>query len=150
MPIVVADALKVVWALNFQFDSTVDAHKIKIASMVDEHSRMSLLNIVDRSINAERLIEDQPQELAPAPTGPVIGELPLFILVETIWYPDDLNVSYEPGVPVDRHAEDRIDDFTVPRSALTNNEGIHFTHRCHSKAFRPTVRLHCGLPQHPH
>ncbi|GAB36457.1 putative transposase, partial [Gordonia otitidis NBRC 100426] len=32
--------------------------KIKIASMVDEHTRMSLLNIVDRSITAERLIEE--------------------------------------------------------------------------------------------
>ncbi|RPA56440.1 transposase [Gordonia oryzae] len=50
VPIVVADAPKVVWALDFQFDSTVDGHRIKIASMVDEHTRMSLLNIVDRSI----------------------------------------------------------------------------------------------------
>ena len=58
VPVVVADAPKVVWALDFQFDSTVDGHKIKIASMVDEHTRMSLLNIVDRSITAERLIEE--------------------------------------------------------------------------------------------
>ena len=55
VPVVVADAPKVVWALDFQFDSTVDGKKIKIASMVDEHTRMSLLNIVDRSIPAERL-----------------------------------------------------------------------------------------------
>ncbi len=58
VPIVTADAPKVVWALDFQFDSTVDGHKIKIASMVDEHTRMSLLNIVDRSIAADRLIEE--------------------------------------------------------------------------------------------
>jgi transposase InsO family protein len=46
-----------VWALDFQFDSTVDGKTVKIASMVDEHTRMSLLNIVDRSITADRLIE---------------------------------------------------------------------------------------------
>ncbi|MDV7176030.1 integrase core domain-containing protein, partial [Gordonia amicalis] len=54
---IAADAPKVVWALDFQFDSTVDGKKVKIASMVDEHTRMSLLNIVDRSIPADRLIE---------------------------------------------------------------------------------------------
>ncbi len=34
------------------------ARKFKITSMVDEHTRMSLLNIVDRSITADRLIEE--------------------------------------------------------------------------------------------
>ena len=29
---------KVVWALDFQFDSTIDGRAIKIASMVDETS----------------------------------------------------------------------------------------------------------------
>ncbi|MEN2513157.1 IS3 family transposase [Gordonia polyisoprenivorans] len=58
VPIIDADAPKVVWALDFQFDSTMDGKKVKIASMVDEHTRMSLLNIVDRSIAAERLIEE--------------------------------------------------------------------------------------------
>ncbi|MDH3022748.1 transposase family protein, partial [Gordonia alkanivorans] len=36
----------------------MDGKKIKIASMVDEHTQMSLLNIVDRSIPAQRLIEE--------------------------------------------------------------------------------------------
>ncbi len=58
VPIIDADAPKVVWALDFQFDSTTDGKAVKIASMVDEHTRMSLLNIVDRSITAERLIEE--------------------------------------------------------------------------------------------
>lgn len=58
VPIVTADAPKVVWAVGFQFDSTVDGKKVKIASMVDEHTRMSLLDIVDRSITADRLIEE--------------------------------------------------------------------------------------------
>lgn len=58
VPQVAADAPKVVWALDFQFDSTMDGKAIKIASMVDEHTRESLLNIVERSITAERLIEE--------------------------------------------------------------------------------------------
>ena len=57
VPVVDADAPNVVWALDFQFDSTVDGKTVKIASMVDEHTRMSLLNIVDRSITADRLVE---------------------------------------------------------------------------------------------
>ena len=56
VPEVVADAPKVVWALDFQFDSTIDGKAIKIASMVDEHTRESLLHLVERSITAERLV----------------------------------------------------------------------------------------------
>lgn len=44
------------WALDFQFDSTVDGKAIKIVSMVDEHTRESLLHLAERSIIAERLI----------------------------------------------------------------------------------------------
>jgi putative transposase len=55
---VAADAPKVVWALDFQFDSTIDSKAIKIASMIDEHTRESLLNIVERSITAERLMAE--------------------------------------------------------------------------------------------
>ncbi len=53
-----ADAPKVVWALDFQFDSTVDGKAVKIASMVDEHTRESLLHLVERSITAEALIAE--------------------------------------------------------------------------------------------
>ena len=38
VPVVEADAPKVVWALDFQFDSTIDGKAIKIASMIDEHA----------------------------------------------------------------------------------------------------------------
>ena len=55
MPSVEADAPNVVWAIDFQFDSTVDGKAIKIASMIDEHTRCSLLQVVERSITAERL-----------------------------------------------------------------------------------------------
>jgi putative transposase len=53
---VVADAPKVVWALDFQYDSTIDGKAVKIASMIDEHTRESLLHLVERSITADRLI----------------------------------------------------------------------------------------------
>ncbi|MBF6303097.1 IS3 family transposase [Nocardia amamiensis] len=56
MPPIAADAPKVVWALDFQFDSTIDGRAVKIASMVDEHTRESLLHLVERSITAERLV----------------------------------------------------------------------------------------------
>jgi hypothetical protein len=35
-----------------------DGKAIKIASMIDEHTRCSMLNIVDRSITAERLVDE--------------------------------------------------------------------------------------------
>ena len=56
IPLVVADAPKVVWALDFQYDSTIDGKAIKIASMIDVHTRESLLHLVERSITADRLI----------------------------------------------------------------------------------------------
>ncbi|WP_377454553.1 IS3 family transposase [Rhodococcoides fascians] len=57
-PQIEADAPKVVWAMDFQFDSTVDGKAIKIASLIDEHTRESLLNIVERSITAQRLTDE--------------------------------------------------------------------------------------------
>ncbi|WP_433208807.1 IS3 family transposase [Nocardia sp. CA-107356] len=53
-----ADAPKVVWALDFQFDSATDGRAVKIASMVDEHTRESLLHLVERSITADRLVAE--------------------------------------------------------------------------------------------
>ena len=57
-PTVVSDAPQMVWELDIQFDSTVDGKSVKIASMIDEHTRESLLNIVERSITAERLTRE--------------------------------------------------------------------------------------------
>lgn len=51
-----ADAPNVVWAIDFQFDSTRDGRMFKIASMVDEHTRESLLDVTERSITAEHLV----------------------------------------------------------------------------------------------
>jgi len=55
-PIVDATAPNIVWAIDFQFDSTADGHKFKIASMVDEHTRESLLDITERSITGHDVV----------------------------------------------------------------------------------------------
>ena len=72
VPPVEADAPNVVWAIDFQFDSTIDGKAVKIGSMVDEHTRESLLNIVERSITAERLIEDLERSFAAAGGPPMV------------------------------------------------------------------------------
>ncbi|WP_280315375.1 integrase core domain-containing protein [Nocardia abscessus] len=69
MPPVEADAPKVVWALDCQFDSTTDGRAVKIASMIDEHTRESLLHVVERSITAERLVAELEKVFA-ATDGP--------------------------------------------------------------------------------
>jgi putative transposase len=72
VPEVIADAPKVVWALDFQFDSTIDGKAIKIASMVDEHTRESLLDLVERSITAERLVAELEKVFAAAGGPPMV------------------------------------------------------------------------------
>ncbi len=54
--VVKADAANVVWAADFQFDATSDHRRIKIFSMVDEHTRESLTDLVERSITAEGVV----------------------------------------------------------------------------------------------
>ncbi len=71
-PEVIADAPKVVWAIDFQFDSTVDGKAVKIASMVDEHTRESLLHLVERSITAERLVAELEKVFAAAGGPPMV------------------------------------------------------------------------------
>ena len=62
----------VVWAIDFQFDSTTDGKAIKIASMIDEHTRCSLLNVVERSITAERLVTELEAAFAAAGGPPKV------------------------------------------------------------------------------
>ena len=57
-PPIIADAPKIVWALDFQFDSTIDGKAIKIASMVDEHTRESLLDMTEHSITTDQLVDE--------------------------------------------------------------------------------------------
>jgi putative transposase len=54
-PVAIAEAPNVVWAIDFQYDSTTDGRPIKILSAVDEHTRECLGGLVERSITAERL-----------------------------------------------------------------------------------------------
>jgi putative transposase len=74
-PQVHADAANVVWAMDFQFDSTTDGKAIKIASMVDEHTRESLLNIVDRSITSDRIVDELEKVFAARGAKPMVLRL---------------------------------------------------------------------------
>ncbi len=56
-PIIDPDAPNVVWAIDFQHDSLHDGRKFKIASMVDEHTRESLLDITAWSITGGDVVE---------------------------------------------------------------------------------------------
>jgi hypothetical protein len=53
-----AEAPNMVWAVDFQFDSTSDGRPIKIVSIIDEHTRECLGGLVDRSITAVVLIDE--------------------------------------------------------------------------------------------
>ncbi|WP_411289691.1 MULTISPECIES: IS3 family transposase [Mycobacteriaceae] len=72
IPPINADAPNVVWAIDFQFDSTIDGKAIKIASMIDEHTRVSLLHIVERSITTDRLVEELKKVFAAAGGPPKV------------------------------------------------------------------------------
>jgi putative transposase len=52
-----ATAANVVWAVDFQFDADEQGRPIKICSIVDEHTRECLGGLVERSITADRLID---------------------------------------------------------------------------------------------
>jgi putative transposase len=53
-----ADAPNMVWAVDFQFDATTDGRPIKIASIVDEHTRECLGGLVERNITGDDLIDE--------------------------------------------------------------------------------------------
>ncbi len=59
LPVPTAKAPNVVWAIDFQYDSTTDGRPIKILSAVDEHTRECLGGLVERSITAERLANER-------------------------------------------------------------------------------------------
>jgi transposase InsO family protein len=54
-----ADAPNKVWAVDFQFDATTDGRPIKIASIVDEHTRECLGGLVERNITGNVLIDER-------------------------------------------------------------------------------------------
>ena len=46
-----------VWAIDFQFDGTADGRRLKLANVVDEHTREALAMRVGRTCTADDLIE---------------------------------------------------------------------------------------------
>lgn len=72
IPPIEADTPNMLWAIDFQFDSTIEGKAINIASMVDEHARESVLNIVERSITAELLVAELTKVLAVADGPPQV------------------------------------------------------------------------------
>jgi putative transposase len=46
-----------VWAIDFQFDETADRRRLKLANIVDEHTREALAMRVGRSCTADQLVE---------------------------------------------------------------------------------------------
>ena len=44
------------WALDFQFDATIDGHQVKLLNIIDEYTRECLAIVVDRSIDAHRVV----------------------------------------------------------------------------------------------
>ena len=53
-----ADAPNKVWAVDFQFDATTDGRPIKIVSIIDEHTRECLGELVERSVTAHVLVDE--------------------------------------------------------------------------------------------
>lgn len=44
------------WAMDFQFDVTVDGHTVKLLNVVDEYTRECPAIVVDRSIDADQVV----------------------------------------------------------------------------------------------
>jgi putative transposase len=44
------------WALDFQFDHTIDGHQVKLLNVIDEYTREALATVVDRSIDANHVV----------------------------------------------------------------------------------------------
>lgn len=50
---IVPDAL---WAMDFQFDNTIDGRQVKFLNIIDEYTREALAMVVDHSIDADRVV----------------------------------------------------------------------------------------------
>ena len=44
------------WALDFQFDATIDGRQAKLLNVIDEFTREALAIVVDHSIDADRVV----------------------------------------------------------------------------------------------
>lgn len=98
-----ASAPNVVWAVDFQFDADEHGRAIKIASIVDEHTRECLGGLVDRSITADKLV-DELDRLVDARGYPAVLRCdngPEFIsLAINEWADEQVGLHYiPPGTP---------------------------------------------------
>ncbi len=170
IPPVDADAPNVVWAIDFQFDSTIDGKAIKIASMIDEHTRESLLHLVERSITAERLVielEDAfaaaggPPKVLRMDNGPELVSQALQQFCE-----DKVGLCYiPPGTPWNNGIHRIVQQPTQegvpqpqPLEHPVRGPGGH--RRLQTRAQPPTPalgpglpnagRVRCGMQAHPH
>jgi Integrase core domain len=167
VPPIEADAPNVVWAVDFQFDSTTDGKAIKIASMIDEHTRVSLLNLVERSITGEHLVDELKRVFA-ANGGP-----PKCCAWTTArkWFPKCCNGSAitSPGWSTSRRAaldNGYIESFNnrLRTECLNRN---HWEHPVEARlvigdvkdghnprdlalSYRTPGRVRCGVKVHPH
>jgi len=46
----------VLWALDFQFDATINGRQVKTLNIIDEFTREALAIVVNHSIDAERVV----------------------------------------------------------------------------------------------
>ena len=74
-PVPTATSANVVWAIDFQFDSSTDGRPIKILSVVDEHTRETLGGLVERSITAEALAAELNHIVAARGASPAVLRL---------------------------------------------------------------------------
>ena len=44
------------WALDFQFDATIDGRQVKLLNIIDEYTREALAIVVDHSIDADAVV----------------------------------------------------------------------------------------------
>lgn len=51
-PLIKAEHPHHVWSIDFQYDATRDGRVLKFVSMIDEFTRESLIDMVERSVNA--------------------------------------------------------------------------------------------------
>jgi putative transposase len=54
----ITDAPNKVWAVDFQFDATTDDRPVKIATIVDEHTRECLGGLVEHNITGDDVIDE--------------------------------------------------------------------------------------------
>ena len=170
IPPVEADAPNVVWAIDFQFDSTIDGKAIKIASMIDEHTRVSLLHMVERSITGERLVIELEKAFAAAGGPPKVlrmdnGPEMVSQALQRFCENKAGMVYIPPGMPVEQRLHRIVqqpptEGVPQPQPLEHPVRGPRGHRRLQARAQPPTPplgpglpdagRVRCGVQVHPH